>query len=221
VGDALCVGESRPRIDEVDLTPYLHPRPLVVVISGTSGAGKDVTIKRLKGRGYPFHFVVTATTRPPRASEVHGVDYLFLPRAEFERMITEGELIEHARVYGEYKGVPKEQIRRALASRQDVVLRVDVQGAARLRQLMPEAIFIFLTASSEDELVGRLRARKTETKEALQRRLATARAEMQEIHRFDYVVVNRDGELDCTVDRIVAIMQAEKSRAEPRREIVL
>lgn len=210
-----------PRIGQVDLEPYLRPKPLVVVISGTSGAGKDVTIKRLKGRGYPFFFVVTATTRPPRAGEVHRVDYVFCSQGEFERMIAEGELLEYARVYGDYKGIPREQVRNALASGQDVLLRVDVQGAAKLRQLIPEAVFIFLTASSEEELIERLRARKTETDEALQRRLATAREEMQEIHHFNYVVVNSDGELNCTVDRIVAIMKAEKSRAKPRGEIIL
>jgi guanylate kinase len=164
---------------------------------------------------------VTATTRPPRASEVNGVDYVFCSQDRFERMIVQGELLEYARVYGDYKGIPKQQVRDALASGQDVILRVDVQGAAKLRQLMPEAVFIFLTASSEEELVERLRARKTETDEALQRRLATARREMLEIHHFNYVVVNRDGELDDTVDRIVAIMVAEKSRAKPRGEITL
>lgn len=205
------------RIDEVDLAPYLHPAPLVVVISGTSGAGKDATIQRLKEMSCPFHFVVTATTRPPRADEVHGADYIFCSRSEFERMIAHGELLEYAQVYGDYKGILTEQVRRALASRRDVVLRVDVQGAARLRELMPEAVFIFLTASSEEELIGRLRARRSETDEALQRRVAMARAEMQEMHRFDYVIVNRDSQLDCTVQRILAIMQAEKCRARPRR----
>lgn len=221
MGEAVAVGQRQARIDGVDLTPYLHPRPLVVVISGTSGAGKDVTIKRLKGRGYPFHFVVTATTRPPRAGEIHGEDYVFCSPAEFEGMIGRGELLEYARVYGDYKGIPKDQVRNALASGKDVILRVDVQGAARLRELIPQAVFIFLTASSEEELIERLRARKTETEAALRRRLATVQREMQEIHRFDYVVVNRDGELDCTVDRITAIMQAEKSRATPRGGVLL
>lgn len=204
-------------IDEVDLSPYLHPSPLVVVISGTSGAGKDVTIKRLKAMGHPFHFVVTATTRPPRADEVPGQDYIFCTLAEFERMIARHELLEHAVVYGDYKGIPKQQVRDALASGLDVILRVDVQGAARLRELLPEAVFIFLTASSEQELEARLRGRRTETEAEVQKRLATARAEMREISYFDYVVVNRDGELDATVNRILAIVQAEKCRTRQRR----
>ncbi|MDI7275718.1 MAG: guanylate kinase [Anaerolineae bacterium] len=202
---------------DVDVEPYLHPGPLVVVLSGPSGAGKDASIARMKELGYPFHFVVTATTRPQRPGEVHGVDYLFCSRREFQGMIDRGELFEHAVVYGEYKGIPKEQVRRALASGRDVIIRVDVQGAARLRELMPEAVLVFVTASSERELAQRLCARATEGEEALRRRVATARAEMKEIHRFDYVVVNRDGELDCTVQRILAIVQAEKSRARPRK----
>jgi guanylate kinase len=208
---------ERAVIDAVDLTPYLHPAPLVLIISGPSGAGKDATVKRMIELGFPCHFVVTATTRPRRPGEVHGVDYYFVGRDEFERMIREGELIEHAVVYGEYKGIPKRQIHEALASGRDVVMRIDVQGAARMRQVIPDAVFIFLTAPSEEELVRRLRARHTETPEALERRLATARQEMQEIHKFDYVVINREDQLDCTVHRILSIVEAEKSRAVPRK----
>lgn len=212
------VAESDPhRIGDVDLEPYLQPAPLVVILSGPSGAGKDACVARMKEMGYPLHFVVTATTRPQRPGEVHGVDYLFCSRTDFEGMIDRGELFEHAVVYGEYKGIPKEQVRKALASGEDVIMRLDVQGAARIRELMPEAVFIFVTASSEEELARRLCARGTEGEEALRRRLATARDEMREIHRFDYVVVNREGELDATVQRILAIMQAEKSRARPRK----
>ncbi len=208
---------EKATIDAIDLTPYLHPAPLVLVISGPSGAGKDATVKRMVELGFPCHFVVTATTRPRRPTEVHGVDYYFVSRDEFERMIHEQELVEHALVYGEYKGVPKRQIREALASGRDVVMRVDVQGAARMRELIPGAVSIFLTAPSEEELIRRLQARHTETPEALERRIATARKEMQEIHKFDYVVINYEGQLDRTVHRILAIVEAEKSRAVPRR----
>jgi len=197
----------------VDLTPYLRPAPLVLVISGPSGAGKDAVVRRLAEVGFPCRFVVTATTRARRPGEVDGVDYIFVPQEEFERMIREGELIEHALVYGEYKGVPRRQIRDALDSGIDVIMRVDVKGAARLRELMPGAVLIFITAPSEEDLIRRLRARRTESDEALQRRIDTARAELAQIPMFDYVIINHEGRLDAAVHRIQAIVEAEKSRA--------
>ncbi len=193
-----------------------QPNPLLVVISGPSGVGKDAVIKRMKAMGYPFHFVVTATTRPPREGEVQGVDYLFVSEDTFREWIGQGELLEHALVYGEYKGVPKGQIRRALTSGQDVVMRVDVQGAATVRSIMPDAILIFLVAGSEEELLTRLRKRGTESNEALQRRIATLRQEMERVLEFDYVVVNCDGQLDRAVEKIAAIITAEKCRTEQR-----
>lgn len=192
-------------------------QPLLIVISGPSGVGKDSVLQRMKERGLPFHFVVTATTRPPRAEERDGVDYLFVSREEFARQIEKEELLEYAVVYGDYKGIPKEQVRKALASGQDVVMRVDVQGAATVRKISPEAILIFLTTSSEEELVERLERRKTETSEDLKLRIATARQEFKRIAEFDYVVVNRDNQLDETVDTITAIISAEHHRVIPRR----
>lgn len=194
-----------------------HPQPLLVVLSGPSGAGKDTVIQRMKERGLPFHFVVTATTRPPRQGEVHGRDYFFLSREEFERMIANNELIEYAMVYQEYKGVPREQIRQALASGKDVVMRVDVQGAATLRKLAPQAVFIFLAPSSEEEMARRLRQRQHDPSEDIRLRLAMARQELQRATEFDYVIVNADGHLDETVDTVEAIIRAEHHRAVPRQ----
>ncbi len=202
---------------DIDSKPYLPPpTPLVVVISGPSGAGKDAVIKRMKQMGVPFHFVVTATTRPPRPGEVHGRDYFFVSLEEFAEMIEKGELLEYAVVYGDYKGIPKQQVRDALASGKDVILRVDVQGAATIRRIMPEAVFIFLTAESEEELVRRLVERKSEPLEKLKIRIATARQEMKRIDEFDYAVVNRDGALDETVRQILCIITAEKCRVKRR-----
>ena len=194
----------------------LKPQPLLIVISGPAGVGKDSLIQRMNERGCPFHFVVTATDRPQRPGETHGVDYFFLTSEEFTRMIEQDELLEYAIVYGQHKGIPKQQVREALASGKDVIMRVDVQGAATIRRLAPEAVLIFLTASSEEELERRLRGRGADSPEQLQRRVATAREEMKRLPEFDYVVVNRDGELDRAVDDVLAIIRAEHCRTKPR-----
>jgi guanylate kinase len=191
------------------------PQPVLIVISGPSGAGKDTVVQRLRERGCPFHFVVTATDRPLRPGEVHGEDYYFYTTQEFERLIEQGELIEYAIVYGQYKGVPKAHIRAALASGQDVVMRVDVQGAASIKKLVPGAVLVFLTCESKDELVDRLRQRRSETDEELQGRIKTSLEELDRIPEFNYVVVNRKGALDDAVDDILAIIRAERCRANP------
>jgi len=194
----------------------VQPKPLLIVISGPSGAGKDTILQRMKERELPFHFVVTATTRPRRENEIDGRDYFFVSKDEFARMIDEDELIEYAIVYGDYKGIPKQQVRDALASGKDVIMRIDVQGAETVRKLAPEAVLIFITVDSEEELLNRLRERKTETADALKLRMATARKELQRVSAFDYVVLNRDFHLDDTVDTIRAIIQAEHHRVTPR-----
>jgi len=195
--------------------PKVHP--LLIVISGPSGVGKDAVVRRLQERGTPFYFVITATTRLPRPNEVHGVDYFFVSEAEFLALIEQDELLEHAVVYEQHKGIPKAQVRTALQSGQDVVMRLDVQGAATIKRLIPEAILIFITAASEEELVERLHQRKTESEEQLQRRIATARVEMLSLEGFDYVVVNRHCELDSAVDHILSIISAEHDRVHPRQ----
>ena len=195
---------------------HFEPQPLLIVVSGPAGVGKDSLIQRMKERGYPVHFVVTATDRPPRPGEAHGADYFFLTTEDFLQMEREQELLEHAIVYGQHKGVPKQQVREALASGKDAIMRVDVQGAATIRSLAPEAVLIFLTASSEEELEQRLRARGGDSPAQLQERIATAREEMKRAAEFDYVVLNRDGELDRAVDDVAAIIQAEHCRTKPR-----
>jgi guanylate kinase len=197
-----------------------HPEPMLIVLSGPSGVGKDTVIQRMKERNLPFHFVVTATTRRPRPNEVHGVDYYFLSHDEFAEMIEKGELLEYAIVYNDYKGIPKRQVREALASGKDVVMRIDVQGAATIRALCPQAVLIFLTVKDEDELVWRLKDRKTETPEGLKLRIATARKELHRIDEFDYVVVNPELRLEETVDTILSIIHAEHHNVHPRKVIL-
>jgi guanylate kinase len=192
--------------------------PLLIVISGPSGVGKDSVLDRMKERGLPFHFVVTATTRPQRPDEVEGEDYFFLSLEDFQRMIREDELFEHALVYDEYKGIPKKQVDQALASGKDVVMRVDVQGAETVRSRKPDAILIFLSTSNEEELVMRLKQRRTETLEKLTLRIETAREELRRVGGFDYYVINHDDKLDETVETILAIIEAEHVRVPPELE---
>jgi guanylate kinase len=195
----------------------LHPRPLLIVISGPSGVGKDSVVQRMKECGLPFHFVVTATTRPKRENETHGKDYFFVSKEEFASMIEKNELIEYAIVYSDYKGIPKQQVREALASGKDVVMRLDVQGAETVRKLVPEALLIFITVENEQELTARLQTRRTETPDELALRIATARKELQRVQAFDYVVVNQDDRLEETVNTVRAIIAAEHHRVQHRK----
>jgi guanylate kinase len=198
--------------------PYARPRfPLLIVLSGPSGVGKDSVIREMKSRGLPLQFVVTATTRPPREEEVEGRDYLFLSKERFAEMIDQGELLEYAIVYSDYKGIPKSQVRQALASGRDAIMRVDVQGAATVRRLCPQALLIFLTTRTEQELENRLMARRTESPQELKLRIATARQEMQRLEEFDYVVVNPDHHLNEAVTAILAILEAEHARVDHRQ----
>lgn len=205
----------------------MSPPPLLIVISGTSGSGKDTVVQELIKRfacgQHPVHFVVTATTRPRRETEVDGVDYVFVSKAEFEAMIAGDALLEYALVYDQYKGIPKKHIYKAMAAMaegQDVIMRLDVQGAETIRQMVPEALLVFITASSENELIERLQSRKTEDPEQLEIRLQTARQEMGRIPEFDYVVPNANNRLDETVETVLAIISAEKHRTHPRRALL-
>ena len=195
----------------------ISKEPLLIVISGPSGVGKDTVVSRMAERELPFHFIVTATTRPPRDDEIPGVDYFFFSMDEFAEMIERDELLEYAFVYNDYKGIPKSQVREALASGKDVVMRLDVQGAATIRKLCPEALMIFLTADTVEELENRLKSRETEEPEELNLRIATARKELLRVIEFDYVVPNRDSRLDETVDSIKAIINAEHHRVQHRK----
>ncbi|MQL98408.1 hypothetical protein Taro_031107 [Colocasia esculenta] len=204
------------------LEPLSPPtKPLIIVISGPSGVGKDAVIKRLQEVREGIHFVVTATSREKRSGEVNGKDYYFVTKEEFLSMVERNELLEYALVYGEYKGIPKQQIRDFMAKGYDIVLRVDIQGAATLRSILGNsAVFIFLVAEDEAALVRRLVGRKTETTEMLLVRIATAREEVRHMKDFDYVVVNAEGKLDGTVKLVESIIDAEKARIHQRDVLI-
>jgi guanylate kinase len=188
------------------------PEGSLFILSGPSGVGKDAAIKALKARGFPMHYAVTATTRPIREEEVAGVDYIFLSHAEFDRLLAEDGFLEHADVYGERYGTPRQQVLPALAQGRHVLLKVDVQGADSVKAKMPHAIRIFLAPPSFQVLERRLRDRERlrASEEKLLRRLHEVEAEMAHAGEYDYVVYNRDEELDSAVDEIRDIVLGKR-----------
>lgn len=195
----------------------LQPQPLLIVISGPSGIGKDSVLQELKQRGLPFHFVVTANTRSPRSDEIDGRDYIFMSREEFLAGVERGDFIEHAKVYNDLKGIPRWQIEDALESGKDVVLRVDVQGAETIRSLYPEAVLIFLIPRTYNEWYERLVNRKTESTEDLQSRIEISVKEVDKVGIFDYLVVNAENLLCQAVDDIISIIRAEHLAVKHRK----
>jgi len=192
------------------------PKPLLVVLSGPSGAGKDAVLNHMKASGYPAKFTTTATTRPQRANEEDNVAYKFVSEKDFQKMLKNKELLEYANVYGNWYGVPREPVKKALDAGQDTIVKVDVQGAATLKKLLPEAVFIFLTCPSTEELATRLRERQTESDLDFDLRLKTAVEEMKQLHLFDYIVFNERNEIERAASAIAAIITAEKCRRNPR-----
>lgn len=198
--------------------PAIQPNPpLLVVLSGPSGVGKDAALAELKGWDRHWHFVVTATTRPQRPGEQDGVDYIFLDTETFLAMKNRDEFLECAEVYGRWYGVPRSQVIQGFQEGKDVILKIDVQGADTVRRLAPGAVFIFMLPASFQELQERLAGRMTESSSELDLRLKTAAEEMKQASKFDYRVVNRDGGLERAVAQIDAIITAEKCRTDPRQ----
>jgi guanylate kinase len=189
---------------------------LLFVLSAPSGTGKDTVIHALKTRGMDFHVVASVTTRAPRPGESEGNPYYFVSHEQFARMVANNELIEHAQVHGNWYGQPLQQIRDNIQRGRDVLLKIDVQGAATVRKKFPEAIYIFLVPGSVEELVERLVNRHTETEEQVKRRLKDAQYELAQKVHYEYIIENRQGKLNEAVDNLQAVMQAEHCRARPR-----
>jgi len=190
---------------------------LLFVLSAPSGAGKDTVINTLKQQGMDFYVVPSVTTRTPRPGESEGHPYHFISKETFEQLVSQNELLEYANVHGNWYGQPRKLIRDTLSAGRDVLLKIDVKGAATIRSKVSDAIFIFLIPGSLEELTQRLTGRQTETEEELQRRLADARKELAEQHWYDYLITNRDGHLQEAVDCLRAIMLAEHCRVHPRK----
>lgn len=198
----------------------LPAKPLLIVLSGPSGVGKDAVLTRMKESGYPLEYITTLTTRPRRPNEKDNVDYRFVSRDRFQEMIENSQLLEWAKVYDNWYGVPRAAVKEALDRGQDVAVKVDVQGAATIKKILPQAIFIFLAPPSEEELLSRLKQRHTESPAELALRLKTAEEEIRKLPLFDYVVLSRWNEIERAVMDIGGIITAEKCRVTPR-EITL
>lgn len=194
----------------------LASRPLLLVLSGPSGAGKDAILTRMKELGTPLEFIVTMTTRPRRTSERDTIDYHFVSRESFQKMTDNNELLEWANVYGNCYGVPQQAVKQALDRGRDTIIKVDVQGAAAIKKALHQAVFIFLMPPSMPELVTRLKKRNTESDSELALRLKTAEQEVKELGMFDYVVVSQRDQIDRVVSDIRVIIAAEKLRVTPR-----
>jgi guanylate kinase len=205
-----------PKVDEHSLGPT-NP-PIVVVLSGPSGVGKDAVLKGLREHGYPVAVPATMTTRAPRPGEVDGVHHVFVTHEQFQTHLAEGELLEHAEVYsGHYYGVPRSQVRKALASGNHVLIRVDVQGAKSLRNTLPGALFVILIPNARANLEAHLRSRGSDDEAAIRDRLAAVEREYDEIDNFQHVIENIEGHLDATVDALATLIRtrAETAGREP------
>jgi guanylate kinase len=190
--------------------------PLLIVLSGPSGAGKDAILSRMKKTGYPAEFITTVTTRPKRAQETDDVDYRFVSPERFQDMLKDNQFLEHASVYGNHYGVPATPVRQALKRGKDTIVKVDTQGAANIKKLVPQAVFIFVVPPSMEELSARLKGRRTESDFDCDLRLKTAAEEMKQLPLFDYIVVNRQDKISMAVSAIEAIITAERHRVKPR-----
>jgi guanylate kinase len=207
-----------------DVWPYnsLLParRGLLVVLSGPSGVGKDAVLASLRASGLAFTKIVTVTTRAPRPTEIPGRDYYFLTRDEFEHWRQGDRFLEWANVYGTPYGTPAAAVQEALARGETVLLKIDVQGAAQVKRKAPNAVFIYLGPGSFDELRHRLTRRGTETEAEYQRRVQQAHDELEQVPLYDYLVVNRQGDLAAAVDQVRAIIVAERVRVQPREILI-
>ena len=197
--------------------PYNPPsNPLLIVLSGPSGVGKDAVLARIQASGYALEYIITVTTRRQRVKERDKVDYHFVSTEQFQKMIARNELLEWANVYGNLYGVPKQLVKQALDRGQDTIVKVDIQGATTIKKLLPQSVFIFLMPPSMEELISRLKQRHTESPFNLDLRIKTAEQEIKQLPLFDYVVTNRQDEIDLAVLDITSIITAEKCRVTPR-----
>lgn len=191
---------------------------LLIVLSGPSGAGKSTVVKKLMQQRGNIHFSVSYTTRAPRNEDIDGVTYNFVDRAEFERMIQANEFLEYAEYSGNYYGTSLKVIEEKQAAGIDVLLDIEVQGAANVRAKCPDAVLVFTIPPTYAELERRLRGRNTDDEETICKRLSRALEEIREIAKYDYLVVN--DQVDNAVAELDVIMSAAQCRVSARQEII-
>lgn len=182
---------------------------LLIVVSGPSGAGKGTICKRLLEKNPNLGYSISATTRAPRTGEVNGVNYWFLSKEEFQKMISEDGLLEWAEVYGNYYGTPAQKVKDSLAEGKNILLEIDTQGAALVRKKFPEGVYIYILPPSLEELKRRIIGRGTDSEESIERRLSCAREEMGcASEQYNYLVLN--DEVELAVERVETIIEAEQ-----------
>ena len=196
--------------------------PMLVIISGPSGVGKDTIIAAMKERDHrgEYHYVVTCTTRDRRPGEIDGISYRFLTNSEFHDLRDAGELLEANQVHGNWYGTPRDGVRQALACGQHAILKIDVQGAQAVKAQVPTALLIFVLPPSMDTLVEHLKARRTESAEQLEIRQRNAALELARKDDYDYVVVNEEGRVDVTAERIEQIIDREEMHPARRLDTI-
>lgn len=190
----------------------------LIVVSGPSGTGKGTVCSALLAKHKEIAYSISATTRQPRTGEVDGVNYYFLAKNVFEKMIEDGELLEWAEVYGNYYGTPLKKIQERLADGQDILLEIDTQGAMSVKEKFPDEIYIYIMPPSLKELERRLKTRGTDSAESIERRLKSAAGEMEIAERYNYIVVNE--QVEQAVNQIAAIVDAEHCRVDRNKEII-
>ena len=187
-------------------------QPILLILSGPSGVGKDAVLSRMRELKEPYHYTVTSTTRSKRDGETEGKDYIFISQNEFKKQIELGGFLEWAEVYGNYYGVPRDQVKSALKTGSDVIIKIDVQGAQTIKKLAPMALYIFLAPPDTDQLEKRLTERMTESPESLTLRLKTAAEEMRSASWFDHIVINHENQLDSAVSEIQNIVKDARAK---------
>lgn len=187
----------------------MNKKGLLFIISGPAGSGKGTIVSRVRELAQ-FDFSVSATTRKPRPTEVDGVHYYFIDKADFEQKIADGEMLEYAQYVGNYYGTPKKPVDDALANGRNIVLDIEVKGALQVKEKMPDAVMIYILPPDYETLLARIRGRGTESEEVIQKRMAEARIEIETFPKYDYVVINDTIEQAAT--DVLSILHTEKMR---------